>query len=589
MNRLSKFFPLLIVLLGFWLWAGALEAGFALDDRTYILDNLAVRTLSGTPLSAPRFIGYLSFALNYTVGGFVAFDYHLLNVVIHLANSLLVFYILKASFARPQSGELSGTEPQSTDKKSLQATFAFVTALIFMAHPVQTQAVTYLSQRFTSLAALFYLAALLLFIKGRISDMSEERKGGTFYYFFCVVSTLLAMKTKEIAFTLPFAILLYDMIFFRGIRRSMRVYLPLGLTLITIPASFLVVSQNLGGIDLVSEVTRTKLVEAGNIPRTTYLFTELSVIVEYIRLLFYPSNLRFYYDFPVSETFFNVRTLLSLSFLLGVLSAGVLILKRALRSHSDGQCAGTFGLVAAFGIFFFFLALSVESSVVPIKDVIFEHRLYLPGFGLIAAFTSGIFYLSITVFRGSEQKASVVALCLCISFAVVPLGAALKARNSTWKDPLVFISDNIEKSPDLAHLYYIRGMIFLERGGLKESIADNTRALELDPRHFLALNNRGTAYLLSGLNKKGLEDLTRALQIYPGHFDSLINRALLHARMGLADSALIDLERAYGLAPGKTRQTYDEWISVELAPVCDKARAGRPKGCTIIERIEQDL
>ncbi len=589
MNRLCKFFPFLIVVLGFWLWSGALEAGFALDDRMYILNNLALRTLDGTPLSDPRFIGFLSFALNYVVGGLNAFDYHLFNLLIHLANSLLIFYILKASFIRPQKVGPAGTEPPDTDKISVQATFAFVTALIFMAHPVQAQAVTYLSQRFASLAALFYLAALLLFIKGRLLDMSEESKGGKLYYLFCVVSTLLAMKTKEIAFTLPFALLLYDMIFYKGIRRSMGVYIPLALTLLIIPVSLLLDSSTLGGTGLVSEVTRVKLLEASSISKTTYLFTEFSVIAYYIKLLFYPSNLRFYYDFPVSDTLFNLRTILSLLFLLFVLFTGALTLKRSLKPSTgeEPKSINTYGLIAAFGIFFFFLALSTESSVIPIKDVIFEHRLYLPSFGLIIAFTSGLCYLSLKVFRGGRQRVAIAAACLLLCLAVVPLGAVLKVRNNIWKDPLVFINDNIGKSPNLAHLYYIRGLIYIERGMLEESIADNTLAIELDPTHFQAFNNRGTAYLRSGLNKKGLNDLTHALKINPEHFDSLTNRALAHARMSHAELALLDLKSAYELDSDKTRHIYSEWISADLAPACDKARTNRPGGCSIIELLEQ--
>ncbi|MEE9613971.1 MAG: hypothetical protein V3W31_03325, partial [Thermodesulfobacteriota bacterium] len=215
-------------------YSNALSGPFLVDDHIYILKNPEVRSLGNfLDISGTRYVAFLSFALNYAVGGYSPVGYHLVNVVIHVINGLLVWWLALLTFRSPA---LSG----AGEDTRLSYFIALGAALIFISHPVQTQAVTYITQRFASLATLFYLLSLALYVKWRLSP---ELKSRSVFYILSLVSAVLAMKTKEIAFTLPLVIVLYEFTFFglsfNGLRARAR-FLPLVpflLTMAIIPLS----------------------------------------------------------------------------------------------------------------------------------------------------------------------------------------------------------------------------------------------------------------------------------------------------------------------------------------------------------------
>src|SRR6185503_14617809 len=188
-----------IFLVGSLIYANTLKAPFVYDDEPFIVYNTNIKDLGNLPAiwhaaAVPsRFISFLSFALNYHFHGLDVAGYHLVNIGIHLINALLVYWLMLLT--------LRGHEARRM--------LAAAIALLFLTHPIQTQAVTYITQRFTSLATLFYLAAICFYASGRV-----YRK--PIYYAGAVLSAVLAMFTKEIALTLPVAIIMYDFYFLKN-------------------------------------------------------------------------------------------------------------------------------------------------------------------------------------------------------------------------------------------------------------------------------------------------------------------------------------------------------------------------------------
>src|SRR5208282_523656 len=133
-------------------------------------------------------------------------SYHIVNNAIHIANTILVYLLVLLTFKTPFM--------ESSPLKQQAAPIAFFSALLFAAHPLETGAVTYVMQRFASLMALFYLLSLVAYIKARL--IAQERWKSGSLYIISIVSAILAMKTKENAFTLPFVIALYEFCFFNG-------------------------------------------------------------------------------------------------------------------------------------------------------------------------------------------------------------------------------------------------------------------------------------------------------------------------------------------------------------------------------------
>ncbi|MBI4838692.1 MAG: hypothetical protein HY806_06030, partial [Nitrospirae bacterium] len=204
-------------------------------------------------------------------------------------------------------------------------------------------------------------------------------------------------KTKEIAFTLPIIIVLYEFMFFDGkIKKRILYLIPLLLTILIIPLAYMESGKSTG--DLISDLSETARLQT-EMSRMDYLFTQCRVIVTYIRLLFLPVNQNLDYDYPVYHSFLNPNVFLSFLFLMVIFCIGVYLLYRSRITHYLSVCnAQAVTLrITAFGILWFFVTLSVESSVIPIVDVIFEHRVYLPSIGAIIATTTFMFVLSIKI------------------------------------------------------------------------------------------------------------------------------------------------------------------------------------------------
>ncbi|MCX6142214.1 MAG: hypothetical protein NTZ35_03245, partial [Ignavibacteriales bacterium] len=203
---------LAICAFGIAAYSNTFLGSFHFDDETSIVTNPAIRDLSNLRgifyYSATRVITYLTFALNYRVGGLDVVGYHLVNVAIHLAAALMVWLLVRQILQSPAFRE--------TDLGKVASIIPLFAALIFVLHPVQTQAVTYVAQRAASLATLFYLLSLYLYGQARTSQVADTGKTRTAFLFMgAFVAGLLGVFSKETAFTLPFAILLYEVLFYR--------------------------------------------------------------------------------------------------------------------------------------------------------------------------------------------------------------------------------------------------------------------------------------------------------------------------------------------------------------------------------------
>jgi tetratricopeptide (TPR) repeat protein len=229
----------------------------------------------------------------------------------------------------------------------------------------------------------------------------------------------------------------------------------------------------------------------------------------------------------------------SLIFLLLLLAAAVAALVNYRRSGSP------FLALFAFGIFWFFIAVSVESFMVPIQDVIFEHRAYLPSVGVLVAFTALIFY-AFEVLKERYAPALSIGVFTAVVTAVtaVPLAAALVERNGMWADDVAFLNDNLEKTPGSAAIYYMRGIAYMERGEYDKAVEDYTVTIRLKPELEEAYNNRAIAHSSAGRYDEALKDLDTALAIGPEKVRVYLNRAFTHVLLDDCASAVADIGRA---------------------------------------------
>ncbi len=487
----------LLSLLTAAIYSNSLFVPFVFDDHHTLVDNSSIRDLRNLDdLSGSRYMGFLSFALNYHFGRLNVFGYHLVNLIIHITNGFLVYgvvLLLFQSISNPRRTSQSKGARDDFPRSQPAAGFgiAWVTALAFVAHPIQTQAVTYTVQRFASLAALFYLLAVFCYLKWRLDPSGGKTR--YFWYAAAFLSTIFAMKTKENSFTLPLMILLLESIFFppTGWKRWSSL-IPFLLTLLIIPFST---------IETFGEEEPGLAQQTAEIGRAEYLFTQFRVIVTYIRLLFLPIHQNLDYDFPIYHSPFDPPVLLSFLFLLTLLGLSLYLL-------FSSRLPLYVSRLTAFGLLWFFLALSVESSIIPIRDLIFEHRIYLPSVGLLlAAGTAVAFGLSRW---GSAPRWISPGI---VSLLILALSVAAYQRNSVWNDEVALWGDAASKSPRKLRPILNLGKAYQSQGRLDEAAESFRSALSLSPESGDATFNLGSVLQEQGRLEEAEEMYRRSLSL----------------------------------------------------------------------------
>ncbi|MCC6501763.1 MAG: tetratricopeptide repeat protein [Deltaproteobacteria bacterium] len=584
---------LILIPLGFFLYNDALRAPFVYDDRVYILQNEAIRSLSGfTDISGTRYLGFLSFALNYALSGFSPFDFHLVNILIHIANSALVFFLVASMASTPL---MSGVDEGAQAREKVMAVAAVVSVL-FLSHPLMTQSVTYVTQRFTSMATMFYLLAVLFYARARELAWRRE-KGGIIglkaFWLLSLVFTIMAMKTKEISFTIPFAVLIFDLVFYRGHgdSRSALMRAPYYLTLLVIPLSIILPEYYASDPGSVKEVLRTLQVqEAASLPRDIYTFTQFNVIVTYIKLFLFPAGLAIDYGYPHSKSFFEPATVASFLFLASLFAFSVYLSSRALRR------SGVYCRLFAFGVLWFFNALLVESFLVPIQDVIFDHRAYLPAVGFFIATASAVLYaLELIGKKADLRLSSWASAALVLLLVCPPLFASTLSRNEVWTDEERLINGAIEKSPGKARLYYALAVLHLDKNDFEQVLTDATGALRLDPNLTDAFHVRGVALQRLGRNEEALLDFSRAIALSPDEGKRYYNRAVAYEASGDLSKAVDDYTKALIVEPGLVDAYNNRGVALSRLGEMDRAiedirtacSKGHEAGCENLARLEK--
>ena len=417
-------------------------------------------------------------------------------------------------------------------------------ALLFVAHPIQTQAVTYIVQRYTSMSAMFYLVSVLLYIHARNLQLNTGGLGenGTwgndsikqdagknstapfsFKILFCfaasVLSGVFAFLSKENAATLPGIILLVEYFLldrsWQGWKKKLLWIVPLGALLAFLALYFLSSTRGLKFENLLEDVSILTR-ETGTVGRWRYFCTQFNVLVEYIRLLFFPLGQNVDHMYPLKSGFFDGLTPLAFVFVIMVIGVGIWNIRKR--------------PAVSFGIFWFFMTLSIESSIFPISDTMFEHRLYLPVFGFAVSVVYAVFQLF------SNRK---VWANLFLATGIVTLGLGTYARNKIWQGPLTLWKDSAHKNPENHRAHTNYGAELNEIGQLDLAIREYTKALEIKPDFADANINLGSALMRRGQFEEAVQYLSKALQKKP-------HSAAANNNMGVALSQTGDLNGAIG-------------------------------------------
>jgi len=517
-RRLAAYF--IIISVGILIYANTVHYPFVFDDKNIIVENKSIQNneIFKNVLQS-RYIGLVSFALNYKINGFNTTGYHIVNISIHIINALLVYEIFLLIILLINNERLLNQRYRIS---------LFIAAL-FLVHPLQTQAVTYIVQRFTSLSALFVLISILTFIKFRAVKPAK-------YYLFAIslFAALLAFKTKENTAALPLMLGAIEWQLFRqssdSIRKRIYYLIPYCILFLVIPLSFINMHKPLS--DLPAEVIE-KSYESPDISRSDYFLTEMRVIVTYLRLLVVPVKQSVDYPFVLSGWPIDSKTFLSFLFLAFLLGTGLWMHRRY--------------MLVSLGIVWFFIFLLVESSIIPIADVIFEHRVYLSSIGFIAAVVGAGFYL--------VKPSYIKIIILLVIAATHVLAIAAYKRNHVWSDDITLWKDALSKYPTNQRAYLNLGSAYLDKGMYNEVIGVLEYIFKADPNnknsfYLKGHGNLAYAYARTGMYDKALREYLIALQIDPQIGSAYAFSASIYLRQGKTDEAMRLLLKGKEVDPG---------------------------------------
>lgn len=552
----TVFHLLLITVIGLLAYSDTFGVPFQWDEDIFLRENPIVRNLDyflhpskavGLPFHdafVGRYIGYLTFAINYKLHAFSVTGFHIVNISIHLISAMLVYCLVLLTFKSPfmRDSGMSGNAKY----------IALGSSLLFVAHPVQTEAITYIFQRLASLVTMFYLLSVVAYIKFRLMAETIEHRSKSRYliYMISLVSAILAMKTKENAFTLPIIISIYEFCFFSpstrvsappypGISLSRRIFylVPLLMTLFIIPLTLTGTSKPLHKI---LEQVATVDIGFTETPRWAYLFTQFRVIVTYLRLLVLPINQNLDYDYPLYKSFFAPQVMVSFLFLAALFGLGIYLVRRANRI-GDGAPLPEFRLIG-FGILWFFITLSVESSIIPVPMLIDEYRVYLPSIGFFIATCTLLFIVARRIRIENRMMVLLFSLIVAVLFGLTYM------RNAVWCDSFVLWQDVAQKSPGNVRAFNNLGTGYLGIHESDKAIEMFNKALALKPDYTLAWHNRGEAYLQKKDYDMALKDFDKADSLQKNYL-TYLGRGKAFLAKGNPDEAMKNFLKALVMNP----------------------------------------
>ena len=537
-------------------YANSLPGAFVFDDLESIPENPSIRNIVrlDTVLSPPRQstvagrpILNLSLALNYAVDGLRVHGYHALNIALHILAALTLFGILRRTL------ELPSLSPRY---RRASVPLAFAVSLLWALHPIQTGSVTYIIQRAESLMGLFYLLTIYCLL--RSAQSTQPLRWGLY----AVVSCALGMGTKEAMATAPIVALLYDRIFLSGtwrdvFRKRGPLYAGLGATWIILGVMMATTASRGGTVGFGMTATWWE-----------YAATQFGVILHYLRLVGWPSPLVLDYGWPIATKLSQIA----------IPAIGVVILL-CLTAWALWRNAKIGFLGAAF-----FLILAPTSSVVPIRDAAFEHRMYLPLACVLTFLVTGAHAL-MTRRKAAEAAAvqgenratpddgasttervrwvEIAASRILIASVLIAIafGATTIVRNRDYRTEISIWQDAVKKRPGNWRAHDVLGIAYARVGDYQGAVESHTEALELNPNSGLTYYNRGTTYLNLALRFKqrqsqgdapadmdpselfraAIGDFSESIRI-DRHGDTYSNRALAYFQLGEYAMAKADVD-----------------------------------------------
>jgi tetratricopeptide (TPR) repeat protein len=475
-----------------------------------------------------RPLAYLTFSFNYFISGLNPVGFRAVNIAIHIVNSLLVFACIRLLLSSsPYGGKLG-----KYSTRFIPAASAFV----FLLHPMQTGSVTYIMQRFASLAALFYLAVIwsyLVWVQHKQKNIKHDyARWGS------VVVLFLGMFVRESLFTAPLMIVLLEMtVLGNCLKTALKRAAPYLVLLPVIPVMVTLVSaaQNNSSTSIAGAFN---VVNYEGFSAVNYALTQMVVVLTYLRLYLFPYGQNLDHDQTLYTHFYQLPVLGS-ALIIVFLVWGSLFLYR--KNREDVRC-----MLVFVGVCWFFLALSVSSSFIPQSELIAEHRAYFASAGIIMALI-GLMDIVRTALGTARINGLFVGWMMvwCVALMVLTY-----KRNNMWESGISLWSDAVRKSPAKQRPWYNLGIAYFRAGNYPETLKCLSRTLELGSDFDEAYEVLAIVYLKLNRYQEVAETSLRGINVNPANPVHYNHLGIAYTRMGRGEEAKQAFTTAINLRPG---------------------------------------
>jgi tetratricopeptide (TPR) repeat protein len=429
-----------------------------------------------------RTVAFTSFAVNQMINGENPLGFRIINIIIHLINTALVFQILI------NITSINKFKIFNNNKEKIL--FSIIISGIFALHPIQTQSIVYIYQRLASLAALFYLSSIFFFLKFKMSSESKKRNQ---YLISMIISIVLGMFTKENFYSIPLMLITINIFFFNSYLKQQIKYLVPFIILIVSGSAYLLSS------DVLFRMGYTGYYYTGEqITSFNYLMSQFSVLLKYFKLLIIPMGQNIDHDHFLATSFFDMKVILPLIL-------HILIVSFAIFKYKSNK-------LFTFGIFWFYVSIAIESSIIPIHDLVFEHRLYMPMIGFFIS-TFALFF----EFIKSKKIIRYVSIAMITMFSLVTFFriGIWRTNESLWEDSFKKSPNKVRPYKNVAHYQYLNH--------------DYSEAIDNYSKGIKNLQN----HLDNILNQTPQWNINTSLQIYK-------DRGLAHMQVNQYNAAIND-------------------------------------------------
>ncbi|MCK5180708.1 MAG: tetratricopeptide repeat protein [Candidatus Omnitrophica bacterium] len=500
----------LIIIMGFAVYSNSFNSNFFWDDGLLIKNNEYIRSWTnlahlftkdigsgggtGKTYTSYRPLQMVTYMVDYSLWTLNPKGYHLTNILLHISAALGVYWLINMIFR--------------------ENWLSLLTGLLFVVHPIHTEAVTYISGRADPLALLFMLLCFIFYIK----SYGSKGMGAPILM---LLSYAFALLSRENSLILPVLLLLYHYSFKKKVR--IEKFLPVA---------------GLAAVYIVLRATVLKALLAADVAHTTTLFQRLPgffvAVATYSKLLFLPFDLHMEYGLKLFP-WGNFKAILGI-----IIVCAVLIY--VFRRKNNDQ-------LVFFSILWFFITLLPVSNLYPINAYMAEHWLYLPSIGFFLIMAKAI-SIGATLPRRQAGGRLPLLKILTIIFAICLLAfysCLTVKQNVLWRDPLSFFERTLKYSPDNARVHYNLSNAYKTKNRLGNAIAGYQKAVEIDPDYAEAHNNLGAVYAAINKNEEAVASYRRAVTIDAGFAEAHNNLGAVYAAMHKNEEAIASYKKAIGI------------------------------------------